>query len=48
MKQMRCLKKGVTQHMHRKMSHPTKDEVMIKRRARYARAGQKHKARIID
>ncbi len=34
--------------MHPKMSQPTKDEVMFKLRGRYARAGQKHKTKLID
>lgn len=34
--------------MHPKMSKQTKDEVMEKLRGRYARAGQKHKTKLID
>ena len=43
-----CRKKGVTHDMHPKMSKQTKDEVMEKLRGRYARAGQKHKTKLID
>ena len=44
----RCRKKGFTHDMHLKMSKPTKDEGMNKLRGRSARAGQKHKGRLIN
>jgi len=45
---IRCLKKGVTQAMHPKMSQQTRQEVLHKLRGRYARAGLPHKSVLID